>query len=445
MTPEISPNESNQQAMWELMVELFPIYRSLAGPGITESLQRISNQLSLDILEVPSGTKVFDWMIPKEFSVVSSYVVDPNGQRILDYEDHSYHTYLYGQPFHGKLSREQLIENIATHHMLPDAIPLRMTYYREKWGLCAAKNTVDALPEGEYEIHIDTRHEDGFLRMGEHFLPGEIEDEILITSYLCHPRGANDNLSGAVVATELFKLLSELPNRHYSYRLAIWPETIGAITYIWKYPERLKRTVGGYVLLCQGDDENGLFNYKPSFQRDALIDRAMAHALRHAGYPHRIRDDWNMHSDERQFNGIGVRIPFGALMRSLPGEFAPSHSSADDLSYIKPEVLLRSLDLHCRAIAALERCRTYRGTFTVEPFLTGHGIYPFDLGVGEGTTRVSGEEARRRVEAFFHLMWHADGTTDLLEIADRAELDLGYFDRPVREYLDSGLLVEALG
>ena len=426
------------------MGELFPIYRSLAGPGFLESLGCIGNRTPMAITEIPSGTRVFDWVVPKEFRVHSSYVVDPNGERILDFDTCSYHTFLYSQPFHGRMSREALIENVETHHLLPDAIPLRMTYYRDKWGLCASAEQVASLPEGDYDVHVDTELVDGVLRIGETYLEGESDLEIMISSYLCHPLGANDNLSGVVVAIELFRLLSQLPKRRYSYRLVLWPETIGAISYIWRHPERLKRTIGGYVLTCLGDDEGEVFNYRPS-GKNGLVDRAMLHALKVSGFPHHIRGDSLMQSDERQFNCAGVNIPFGILTRSLPAQFKTYHSSKDDMNYVKPEVLYKSLKVYWNAIMAIERCATYRGTYTVEPFLTGYGIYPFDLGAGEGNTHSGGEEATQRAHAFFHLIWNTDGTRDLLEIADMAKIDVSYFDRPVSELLGAGLIEETAG
>ncbi len=437
---KIEPNDRNAQSMWELMVELFPLYRSLLGPGFHISLKSIKKKLPLTIKEFPSQRRVFDWVIPKEFKVNSSYVVDPDGQKILDFEECHYHLFVYSQPFCGEMDREELLEHIGSHHLLPDAIPLRVTYYREKWGLCASQRQVDALVPGRYQVRIDTEHFDGALRMGEYFLPGESEEEVLITSYLCHPHGANDNLSGVAVAVELFKMLERLPRRRYSYRLVIWPETIGAVTYIYHYPERLKKTVGGYVLLCLGDDESGRFHYNPSFQKDSVFDRAVTHALASLGYDYVVLPGNERYSDERQFNGIGVRLPMGSLMRTPPGKYSTYHTSLDNLEYVKPEALFKSLCAYWKVLTTIERTQVYKGNFVVEPFLTGYGIYPFDLGVGEGTTKASGEEARKRARAYYHLMWNVDGKTDLLDIADKAGYPIEYFDRPVEDLLGANLM-----
>ena len=436
----MKPKRKNAENMWELMKLLFPVYRSLAGPGFHTSLKVIQNRLPITINEFPSGSKVFDWSIPKEFDVKSSYVIDPNGNKILDFDECSYHVYVYSQPFSGEMDRAALLEHVSTHKTLPDAVPLRVTYYREKWGLCASQNQVAEMPEGRYKVCIDTKHFDGFLRMGELFLPGETEEEILIASYLCHPRGANDNLSGVVIATELFKLLKKLPKRRFSYRLVIWPETIGSITYIYNYPERIKKTVGGYVLLCLGDESIGKYQYNCSYMRDSLIDRGMIHALKHSGSPYEIHTIHEMYSDERQLNSIGVRVPSGTLMASPPGHFEAYHTSLDDLEYVKPDVLYQSLKIYWKAIMAIERNRFYKGNYTVEPFLTGYGIYPFDLGAGEGTGSAKGEDAAKRARAYYNLMWGIDGETDLLTIADEAGFDIEYFDRPVSDFMRTGLM-----
>jgi len=436
----ISPTDKNMRDMWQLMKGLFPIYRSLAGSGFLESIKKVQKHLPIVINEFASGAKVFDWVIPKEFKVNSSYVIDPNGKKIFDFNECSYHLYIYSQPFHGEMEREELIKHIATSTVLPDAIPLCATYYRKKWGICASQKQVAALPKGRYKVHIDTEHIDGALCIGEYLLPGETKEEILITSYLCHPLGANDNLSGVVVATELFKMLSQLPKLHYSYRLAIWPETIGSITYIHNYPQRLKHTLGGYALYCLGDDESGLFHYYCSYQGCSLLDRVMIYALKQSGYKYVVLSKPSIYSDDRQFNGSGLRIPFGVLTRTPPGQFSAYHTSYDDLKYIKQEILFKSLQIYWRALMTLEKNRIYKGNFKVEPFLTRHGIFPFDLGLGEGTARLTNKDAGNIADAFYYLMWGVDGKMDLLDIAEKAGIDIDFFDRAVKEFLRAGLM-----
>lgn len=420
--------------MWDLMETLFPIHRALCGPGFLESLHVLQKWLPLEIAEFPTGSKAFDWVIPPEFIVHEAYVEGPDGQRYLDFRQCSYHVWNYSQPFDGEMDREELLQHITTLPALPDAIPLRVTYYRPKWGLCASEAQVRALPPGRYRVHINTEFRHGALRIGEYYLPGETDTEILITAYLCHPRGANDNLSGVVLGTELFTLLAQLPQRRYSYRLALWPETIGAITYIANYPERLSRLLGGYVLHCAGDP--GPVHYKTSYHGTSLIDRAAIHALQHAGNPHHILP-YMHHSigpDACQFNAIGLRLPFGTFMRTPPGDFPAYHSSADDLSLVRPEALLDTLQRCWDTLMTLERAVIYQGHFTVDPFLTGHGIYPYAHGAGEG--KLGNDIAT----AYYHLMGGIDGQTDLLAIAERAALPIAVFDHAVQDFLRVGLM-----
>ncbi len=415
------------------MKELFPIHRALCGPGFLDSLRRVQKRLPIEIAEFPSGSKSFDWVIPKEFKVNEAYVENAQGDRVLDFKHCNYHVWNYSQPFDGVLDREELVKHISTLPVLPDAVPWRFAYYRPKWGLSASEQQVKALPPGQYHVRIDTEFREGALRIGQYYLAGDTDREIMITSYLCHPRGANDNLSGVVISTELFKLLAQLPRRRFSYRLAIWPETIGSVTYIANYPERLKKVVGGYVILCAGDP--GKFHYKASIEGNSLIDRAAAHALRHSGSPYEVRPYvHHQGSDECQFNSIGVRLPFGCIMRTPPGEFPQYHSSADDLEFVRPEALQGTLEVYWNALMAIERAVTYRGRFTVDPFLTGYGIYPFDHGAGEG------QIGNAMAVAYYHLMGGIDGQTDLLALADRVNLPIHVFDRAVQDFLRADLM-----
>jgi aminopeptidase-like protein len=294
---------------------------------------------------------------------------------------------------------------------------------------------VRALPPGRYKVDIDTEHFDGSLRIGEYYLPGETDEEIMLTSYLCHPMGANDNVSGVVLSVELFRLLAQLPRRRYSYRLGIWPETIGSITYIHSYPDRIAKLKGGYVITCAGD--GGKFTYKRSHAGDSLFDRAALHALTHSGMPFEAvpyRHDYG--SDECQLNAVGLRLPFGSIMRTMYGFFPEYHSSADDLTVVTPEFLFETLKVYWSALMTLERAVTYKGSFKVDPFLTGHGIFPWDEGAG--ASGIGTAIAR----AYYHLMGGVDGRTDLLQIADNAGENIMVFDRAVNDFLRTELMVD---
>lgn len=417
------------------MERLFPIHRSLVGPGFQASLAEVQRSLPLTVHEFPSGTRCFDWTIPRGFKVNEGYVEAEDGSRPIDFARCSYHVWNYSQPFDGELDREELVKHLTTRPDLPDGVPLCVTYYRPKWGLAASQCQVDALPPGRYHVHIDTELFDDALRIGEYYLPGKTDDEILITSYLCHPRGANDNQSGVVMAVELFKLLAQLPSHYYSYRLVIWPENIGAITYLASFPERVGRTLGGYVVTCVGDP--GPLHYKRTYFGNSMFDRAALHALRHSGKPFKVIDfSFSQGSDETCLSGPGIRLPFGSLMRTPYARFPEYHSSLDDLSFVRPEYLLDSLELYCKIIGVIERNRIYKPSYQSLPFLTRHDIYPFWGGAGEGKL------GARAAEAYYHLMGFTDGERDLLAIADLVDENIELFDRPVAEFCKAGLLTE---
>lgn len=429
----ILDDQSSAQSMWELMEKLFPIHRSLVGPGFKKSLEIVAEKIPLDIQEFPSGMECFDWTIPRAFKVNAAYVEAPDRTRPIDFERCNYHVWNYSQPFKGYLDRDELVKHISTRPELPEAVPLRVTYYREKWGLCASQNQVDALPPGKYFVNIDTELYDDYLRIGEYYLPGEVEDEILITSYLCHPMGANDNQSGVVVGVELFKLLEQLKSRHYSYRLVIWPEGIGAITYLANYPERIKKTLGGYVITCVGDPGN--FHYKRTYQGDTVFDRAALHSLKYSGRPYKIIDfSFSQGSDEAYLSGDGFRLPFGSIMRTPLARFKEYHSSADDLNFVHPEALLETLRVYWKTIKVLEKNKVYKPQYKTLPFLTKYNVYPFSEGAGEGSL------GNKIAEAYYHCMGFFDGESDLLSIADRVQEDIDVFDWPVQDFLKVGLI-----
>ncbi len=430
---KITATQENGQGMWRLMETLFPMYRSLIGPGYAASLSRLAQELPLEVHEIPSGTKVFDWTVPKGFKVNEAYVEAPDGSRPIDFTKNHYHVWSHSSPFFGEMNLEELKQHIAVHHLLPDAIPYRFTYYREKWGISASQEQVESLKSGNYKVHIDTELFDDFLRIGELYLPGKSEKEIVIPSYLCHPHGANDNLSGVVVGMELFKILQSIPDRRYSYRLLIWPETIGAISYIAQFQERIKNVVGGLMLSICGDP--GRFEIKKSFCGDSFVDRAVIHALQHYGREYKVFNYEQSGSDERQFNAPGLRVPMVRMSRSF-STYPEYHSSKDDLTLVTEEALLGTLELCCRAIEIMEQDVTYKPNFVVEPFLSGHGIYPYDLGAGEG------HRSDRIVQAYYDLAGWIDGQHSLLDIATALDEPIDIFERPISDMLRVGLIEE---
>ncbi len=444
--------KASRETIWQIVEELFPRYRALCGPDFRDSLHILQKYLDFEIREFPTGTEVGDWTIPPEFVVNEAWVEGPDGARVIDFADHPYHVHIYSGAFDGELSLDELKERVSTHPDLPDAIPLRQSYYRYDWGLCASQNQVKTWQPGTYKVHIDTELNDGALRVGEYYLPGESKKEIMVCTYLCHPFGANDNLSGVSVATELFRRLSEMKYRRYSYRLCIWPETIGALTWIDANRAKLNNIVGGYEISICGDDAP--IRYVKSYFGDALVDRAFGHALRNSGLAHEILeyDGVCNGSDQAHFNAIGLRVPFGHPIRGghitpeIPGKkqigYAEYHSSADDLNLIKPENLSDIMEVTWDAIQAIERARTYKATFTGTPFLSKHGVYPYQHGLGTGTTATKSTFGGL---AYYQLMIDADGEKDLLAIADGSALPIEAYDDAVENFKKAGLIEDISG
>ena len=438
ITPEVILDEQCKDDMWNLLDRLFPIYRALCGPGFHDSLKIIQETLAIEIQEHPSGSDVEGWTIPKEFTVNEAWVEDETGNRIIDFDDHPYSLWIYSRPFEGTVGLDELKAHLHSLPYLPDAIPLRQTYYKNDWGFCAPHSLVESLTEQKFRVKVDTELRDGFLRIGEFYLPGECADEFLVNSYLCHPLGANDNLSGVVVAVELFRQLSQLPKRHLSYRLAIWPETIGAITYISKNKERLEHMIGGVGLSICGDDTG--VKIDETYYCDTPIDRAFKHAMNFCGHSVNTRkfSGFVTASDAGHFNQIGLRIPMVTLTRAgaTPQGYIQYHSSDDTPDIVSAENLLETLNVLWTAIHVIERNRTYKGTFMTTPFLTKYGIFPFQHGTGDGA---HGNEIAR---AYFELLYALDGTYDLLSLAERNDLPIFMFDEPLREFLRVGLIEE---
>jgi aminopeptidase-like protein len=415
--------------MIELMRELYPIPRSLTGNGVRETLGRISQEVPLEITEVPSGTQVFDWTVPREWNVDEAWIADADGNRIVDFADSSLHLLGYSVPVRTRMSLAELKARIITHPDNPDWIPYRTSYYHENWAFCLSQRRLDALPEGEYEVCVGTRLEDGHLTYGEAVLHGDSSDEFLLSTYICHPALCNDNLSGPVLLAELGKRLAKR-ERRYSYRLLFSPGTIGPLCWLWQNRDRVDRVKHGLVASCVADP--GGMTYKRSRRGDAEIDRAVAVVLRDRGREHTIVDWIPWGGDERQFNSPGFDLPVGALSRSPADHFPGYHSSGDDFDLVGAEFLQDSLDTYLAVIDAVEGNVTYVNQSPYgEPQLGKRGLY---RSVGGG----SPQEAA--------LLWTlslTDGTNDLIAIAERSGLPFPAIRAAADRLLDHDLLAPA--
>ena len=418
--------------MYEFVTELFPICRSITGDGVRETLALVQKHAPLDIHEVPSGTSVFDWIVPKEWNIREAWIKDPAGKKIIDLGNSNLHVLSYSAPVHARVSLKDLKEHLYSVPEHPDWIPYRTSYYNSNWGFCLPHHQLLGLSEGEYEVFIDSSLEDGHLTYGECHLRGETEAEVLISAHICHPSLANDNLSGIAVAAFLAKHLSKLSLR-YSYRFLFIPGTIGSITWLSLNESKVSRIKHGLVLTCLGDSGN--FTYKKSRRGDAEIDRAVTEILKKSGEAFEIREFSPYGYDERQFCSPGFNLPVGCLMRTPHAQYPEYHTSADNLDFVRPEYLADSLSKCLAILQLIERNRVYLNLNPkCEPQLGKRGIYSQ---IGGGTDGKSQELA---------LLWVlnlSDGRNSLLDIAERSNLKFSAVANAAQTLLDSGLLQEA--
>ncbi len=411
-----------------LIEDLYPICRSITGDGVRETLRGLAKVAPIEIHEVPTGTPVFDWTVPKEWNVRNAWIVAPDGTRIADLATSNLHLMSYSVPVRARMPLAELRGHLHSLPEQPDRIPYRTSYYREDWGFCLPHRVVEGLADGEYEVLVDSTLEDGHLTYGECFLQGETDEEVLISAHCCHPSLANDNLSGVAVAAYLAKELSERRTR-YSYRFLFAPGTIGAITWLALNRDRTPDVAHGLVLACVGD--GGPFTYKRSRRGNATVDRAVEHVLGLGGIPHRVRDYAPTGYDERQFGSPGFDLPMGSLSRSVHGEFPEYHTSADDLSFVTPRALARSLDA-CRSVVdVLERDRRYRNLKPeCEPQLGRRGLYH----------AVGGVDSSAGELAMLWVLNLSDGEHGLLDVAERSGLPFADVATAADRLLEHGLL-----
>ena len=398
--------------MHALVAELYPICRSITGDGVRRTLEVLSTYLPLQISEVPSGTAVFDWTVPREWNVRDAYVRGPDGRRVIDFGTSNLHIVSYSVPVRARMTLAELRPHLFTRPDLPDVIPYRTTYYEEGWGFAVSQRQLDSMADAEYEVVIDSSLEAGSLTYGECVVPGASDDEILISCHLCHPSLANDNLSGIAVATFLARALRAMPSRRYSCRVLFIPGTIGSITWLARNEQHVSRVKHGLVLAGVGAG-NG-FVYKKSRRGDADIDRVVAHVLKHAGMPVALRDFSPYGYDERQFCSPGFNLPVGCLTKAPHGEYPEYHTSADDLDFVKPAALAETLSMCVRIVDVLDRNRRYINLNPkCEPQLGRRGLYR-SLG--------GAMDAASRELAMLWVLNLSDGRPSLLDVAERSGL-----------------------
>ncbi|HXN53021.1 MAG TPA: DUF4910 domain-containing protein [Candidatus Acidoferrum sp.] len=416
-----------------LIADLYPICRSITGEGLRDTLRLVAKHVLLTVSEVPTGTEVFDWTVPKEWNIRDGYVRNSRGERVIDFQASNLHVVNYSVPVRRKMRLAELKTHLFTLPDRPDWIPYRTSYYKESWGFCLSQRHLDLLPDDEYEVVIDSTLQPGHLTYGECFLPGDLPDEIVLSTHCCHPSMCNDNLSGIAIAAFLAKHLSAHPRR-YSYRFLFIPGTIGAITWLALNEEKLSRIRHGLVLTGLGDE--GKLHYKRSRQGNAEIDRAAAHVLQHGSYEHHLLDFSPYGYDERQFCSPGINLPVGRFSRSPHGTFPEYHTSADNLDFVRPERLAESFDVCLRTLALLERNGTFLNLSPkCEPQLGRRGLYSMIGGA---------DNAGARESAMLWVLSLSDGSHSLLDIAERSKLTFDTISDAAADLQEKGLLRECL-
>lgn len=416
--------------IYALVEDLYPICRSITGNGFRQTLQRLGREIPLAVHEVPTGTQVFDWTVPREWNIRDAYVKNGQGQRIIDFRKHNLHLVNYSIPVHRKMSLQELQLHLHSLPEQPDLIPYRTSYYNENWGFCLPHRQRLELKDEEYEVCIESTLQDGHLTFGEYLVPGSNDEEILISCHACHPSLCNDNLSGVSVATYVAKHLAGVELR-YSYRFLFIPGTIGSITWLSLNESRTDRIRHGVVLTGVGD--RGNFTYKKSRRGETEIDRAFAHALRHSGQLHAIEEFSPYGYDERQYGSPGFNLPVGCLMRTPHGKYPEYHTSADNLDFVDSASLGETFNLCMSVFRLLENNRTYLNLSPkCEPQLGKRGLYG----------AIGGRDVKTSELAMLWVLNLSDGAHSLLDIAERSGMAFAVLAEAAQALSAKGLLRE---
>ncbi len=416
--------------MHDLVKVLFPICRSITGNGVRETLKIISKHIPIRINEVSSGTKVFDWVIPKEWNIRDAFVEDENGDKIIEFSKNNLHIMGYSTPIDEWIDLSVLEEHLYSLPDQPNAIPYATSYYDEKWGFCICHNDRMKLKDGKYHVYIDSNLEDGALTYGEYIIPGETADEILLSTYICHPSMANNELSGPAVATFIANWLNSKPRR-YTYRIIFIPETIGSITYLSKHSEELKhKVIAGFNISCIGDD--GGYSYVRSPYENTYADRIVDYVLS-TKYPDFIKYSYlDRGSDERQYCSPGIDLPLVTLCRSKFGTYPEYHTSLDNLDFVTAEGLYGGYNFVKNCLNAAENNDKYKTTIMCEPQLGKYGLYESGI---KGSS-----EYTRKIKDF---LTYCNGGNDLLWISEKINYSIEHL-LPMIEKLKEKNIIKTL-
>ena len=419
------------EEMYNFITALYPICRSITGNGVRETLKMIQSHVPLEIHEVPSGTRVFDWTVPKEWNIRDAYIKNARGEKVVDFQRSNLHVVNYSIPVQQRMSLAELKPHLHSLPEHPDWIPYRTSYYKESWGFCLSHKQLQSLSEDNYEICIDSTLEDGFLTFAEYYHAGKRPDEVLFSCHVCHPSLCNDNLSGLALMTFLAKHLGQFKT-DYSYRFLFIPGTIGAITWLSLNEPHIPKIKHGLVVACVGDA--GHLHYKKSRQGESEIDKIVSHVLKHSGNEYSILEFSPYGYDERQYCSPGFNLAVGSLTRTPHGCFPQYHTSADNLDLVRPQSLADSFSKYLSVIEILENNKTYLNKNPkCEPQLGKRGLY--NLMGGRQDTEIM-------QLALLWVLNLSDGKHSLLDIADRADMAFNPILEAASLLREHGLLEE---
>lgn len=421
------PDPGSGERMYAMVTELFPFTRSITGQGVRATLARVAETIPLTVHEVPSGTEVCDWVVPDEWALREAYISDLDGNRIVDTADSNLHIVSYSIPFHGELSFDELRPHLYTLPEQPALVPYRTSYYSADWGFCLAQDVLDTMPTDQrYRVVVDTRLEPGSLTYGEYVSPGETDTEVLLSTHVCHPSMANDNLSGIALLAELGRILSTV-RHHFTYRLVFIPGTIGALTWLSRNSGATDRIKHGLVITGVGAP--GPLVYKRTRHGDRFVDRAGAHVVAARKGQTRPYSPWGY--DERHYNSPGFDLPIGRLSRTPHGEFPEYHTSADDLDFVDRATLSDTLAAYLEVLDVLEADVSFIKLKPFgEPQLGRRGLYP----------SVGGRTADNQVMAMLWVLSYSDGGHSLLDIAELSGMTFVEIRQAAMKLETAGLL-----
>lgn len=418
--------------IYQLCEDLFPICRSITGNGVRQTLQIIQEHLpELKVYEIPTGTQAFDWTVPKEWNINDAYIIDPEGNKIIDFKKSNLHVVGYSTPVDKMVSLEELQEHLYSIPQQPDAIPYVTSYYKERWGFCLTEKQRQALKPGTYHVYIDSSLKEGSLTYGELILPGKSDEEIFLSTYVCHPSMANNELSGPAVTTYIAKWLMSLEKRKYTYRVIFIPETIGSIVYLSRNLEVMKENIiAGFNVTCIGDDR--AYSFLPSRKGNTFADKVAQHVLEMICSDYVEYSFLDRGSDERQYCSPGVDLPVVSVMRTKYGMYPEYHTSLDNLDFITAQGLTGGFNVLRQCIDCIEHNGTFKVTVLGEPQLGKRGLYP----------TLSRKKSGASVRNMMNLMAYCDGENDLIDIADTIGVPVWDLFPEVKKLQDNLLLKE---